>query len=138
MQLSAQEAWKRILEEAYRQVPEKVNRGYLEPTEAIALEEGRLVVAAADEFSAKWNETKYGGVLSTLAEPVLGRATSVVFRVKEDLRRRPQMDFFVGPQAEGGSPTSWRPQRPTPLPRPRGRPTIPFSFMGPPGWARRT
>ncbi len=103
MQLSAQEAWKRILEEAYRQVPEKVNRGYLEPTEAIALEEGRLVVAAADEFSAKWNETKYGGVLSTLAEPVLGRATSVVFRVKEDLRRRPQMDFFVGPQAEAGT-----------------------------------
>ncbi len=97
MQLSAKDAWKRILEEAYRQLPDKVNRAYLDPAEPIALEDERLVVAVPDDFFVKWNETKHASLLSTLAEPVLGRATSVVFRVKEGLQRRPQMDFFVSP-----------------------------------------
>ncbi len=109
MQLSAKDAWKRILEEAYRQVPEKVNKAYLEPTEAIALDEGRLVVAAPDEFFVKWNETKHAGVLSAIAEPVLGRATAVVFRVKEGMQRRPQMDFFVSPPAEAPAAASANP-----------------------------
>jgi chromosomal replication initiator protein len=99
MQLSAKEAWKRILEEAHRELPEHTVRTWLEPAEAIALDDGRLIVGAPDQFAAQWNETKHATLLSRLAEPVVGRPTAVVFQVQEDRQRRPQMDFFVAPQA---------------------------------------
>jgi chromosomal replication initiator protein len=98
MQLSAKEAWKRILEEAHRELPEHTVRTWLEPAEAIALDDGRLIVGAPDQFAAQWNETKHATLLSRLAEPVVGRPTAVVFQVQEDRQRRPQMDFFVAPQ----------------------------------------
>ena len=67
----------------------------------IALDEGRLIVGAPDQFAVEWNETKHATVLSKLAEPVIGQPTSVVFRVHEDRQKRPQMDFFVAPTAAG-------------------------------------
>ena len=115
MQLSAKEAWKRVLDEAYRQSPDKVSRAWLDPTEAISLDEGRLVVAAPDEFFVKWNETKHAALLSSLASQVLGVPGSVVFRVKEDLQRRPQMDFFVGGSSADASASS-RPTNPSTQP----------------------
>ena len=80
MQLSAKEAWKRILDEAHRELPDHTIRTWLEPTEAIALDEGRLIVGAPDQFAVEWNETKHAPLLSRLAEPLLGQPTSVVFR----------------------------------------------------------
>jgi chromosomal replication initiator protein len=97
MPLSAKDAWKRILDEAHRELPDHTIRTWLEPTEAIALDEGRLIVGAPDQFAVEWNETKHAPLLSKLAEPVLGSPTSVVFRVHEDRQKRPQMDFFVAP-----------------------------------------
>ena len=97
MQLSAKDAWKRILDEAHRELPDHTIRTWLEPTEAIALDEGRLIVGAPDQFAVEWNETKHATLLSKLAEPVIGQPTSVVFRVHEDRQKRPQMDFFVAP-----------------------------------------
>jgi chromosomal replication initiator protein len=107
MQLSAKDAWKRILDEAHRELPDHTIRTWLEPTEAIALDEGRLIVGAPDQFAVEWNETKHAPLLSKLAEPVIGSPTSVVFRVHEDRQKRPQMDFFVAPipnrpEAESG------------------------------------
>ena len=99
MQLSAKDAWKRILDEAHRELPDHTIRTWLEPTEAIALDEGRLIVGAPDQFAVEWNETKHATLLSRLAEPVVGQPTSVVFRVQEDRQKRPQMDFFVAPNA---------------------------------------
>ncbi len=99
MQLSAKDAWKRILEDAHRELPDHTIRTWLEPTEAIALDEGRLIIGAPDQFAVEWNETKHATLLSRLAEPVVGQATTVVFRVQEDRQRRPQMDFFVAPPA---------------------------------------
>ncbi len=99
MPLSAKEIWKRILDEAARQLPDKVVRAWLEPTEALALEEDRLIVSVPDEFAAKWNETNHGALLTKLAESVVGSPTTVTFRVQEDRQRRPQMDFFVSPPA---------------------------------------
>src|SRR6266550_2683920 len=97
MQLSAKDAWKRILDEAHRELPDHTIRTWLEPTEAIALDEGRLIVGAPDQFAVEWNETKHATILSRLAEPVLGHPSSVVFRVHEDRQKLPQMDFFVAP-----------------------------------------
>jgi chromosomal replication initiator protein len=106
MQLSAKEVWKRVLDEAYHQLPDKVVRAWLEPTEAVALEDGRLVVAAPDEFAAKWNETNHAGLLARLAEPLVGRPTAIVFRVQEDRQKRPQMDFFVTAPAQAAVTTN--------------------------------
>jgi chromosomal replication initiator protein len=97
MQLSAKEAWKRILEDARRELPEHAIRTWLEPTSAIALEGSELVIGAPDQFAVEWNETKHAGVLAKLAEPLLGQATRIVFRVQEERQQRPQMDFFVAP-----------------------------------------
>src|SRR5262245_56243173 len=97
MQLSAKDTWKRILDEAHRELPDHAIRTWLEPNEAIALDEGRLIVAAPDQFAGEWNETKHASRLSRLAESVLGTPSTVVFRVHEDRQKRPQMDFFVAP-----------------------------------------
>ncbi len=104
MQLSAKEAWKRILEDAHRELPDHTIRTWLEPTTAIALDGGELVIGAPDQFAVEWNETKHASVLAKLAEPLLGRATRIVFRVQEDRQKRPQMDFFVAPPASEGAP----------------------------------
>ena len=53
MQLSAKEAWKRILDAAHRELPADVIRNWLEPTEAISLEGEQLVVGAPDHFAAR-------------------------------------------------------------------------------------
>jgi chromosomal replication initiator protein len=103
MPLSAKELWKRILDEASTQLPDKVVRAWLEPTEAVALQDDRLLVAAPDEFAAKWNETNHGAFLSRVAETVAGRPLAVTFRVQEDRQRRPQMDFFVSPPSGAGA-----------------------------------
>jgi len=99
MPLSAKEAWKRILEDARRELPEHAIRTWLEPTSAIALDGAELVIGAPDQFAVEWNETKHASVLSKLAEPLLGQATKIVFRVQEERQQRPQMDFFVAPPA---------------------------------------
>ncbi len=101
MPQSAKDIWKRVLDEAGQKLPDKVVRAWLEPTEAVALEDDRLVVAVPDEFAAKWNETNHGALLSRLAESVAGKPVTVTFRVQEDRQRRPQMDFFVSPPAPG-------------------------------------
>src|SRR5207244_3969072 len=77
MQLSAKDAWKRILDEAHRELPDHTIRTWLEPTEAIALDEGRLIVGAPDQFAVEWNETKHATLLSKLAEPVIGKANEL-------------------------------------------------------------
>src|SRR3954466_7491937 len=103
MEQSVNEAWKRLLDEARRELPEATVRTWLEPSEPIALDEGRLILGAPDQFAAEWNESKHAAVLARAAERVLGRPTTVVFRVQEDRQRRPQMDFFVAPRETGAS-----------------------------------
>jgi len=98
MEQSAKEAWKRLLEEARRELPESTVRTWLEPAVPLALEEGRLVLGTTDQFAAEWNDTKHAPLLTRAAERVFGQPTPVVFRVMEERRQRPQMDFFVAPK----------------------------------------
>src|SRR5437899_439360 len=97
MEQSAKEAWKRLLEEARRELPDATVRTWLEPAVPIALDEDRLVLGAPDQFAAEWNESKHAAVLARAAERVFGRPTQVIFRVQEERQQRPQMDFFVAP-----------------------------------------
>jgi len=99
MQLSAKEAWTRILDAARGELPDHTIQSWLAPTEPLSLESGRLTLGAPDEFAVQWNESKHAPLLSKLAAGVLGSDTQVAFRVLEDRKRRPQMDFFVAPPA---------------------------------------
>ena len=98
MQLSVKDAWKRIIDEAHRDLPANA-KAWLDPTEAIAFDDGRLIVGAPDDLAVKWNEQKHADILSRHALVVMGQPVSVVFRVQEDRQKRPQMDFFVSPVA---------------------------------------
>src|SRR5437762_6474774 len=98
MEQSTKEAWKRLLDEARRELPDATVRTWLEPAVPIALDDDRLIVGAPDQFAVEWNEQKHATVLARAAERVFGRPTSVVFRVQEDRQQRPQMDFFVAPR----------------------------------------
>src|SRR5437870_11725459 len=98
MERSTKEAWKRLLDEARRELPDATVRTWLEPAVPIALDDGRLIVGAPDQFAVEWNESKHATVLARAAERVFGRPTAVVFRVQEDRQQRPQMDFFVAPR----------------------------------------
>ncbi len=104
MEHSTKEAWKRLLDEARRELPDAAVRTWLEPAVPIALDDNRLIVGAPDQFAAEWNESKHSGVLARAAERVFGRPTAVVFRVQEDRQQRPQMDFFVAPREPAGGP----------------------------------
>src|ERR1700752_1762831 len=106
MEQSVNEAWKRLLDEARREPPGATGRPWLEPSEPIALDDGRLILGAPDQFAAEWNESKHAGLLARAAERVLGRPTTVVFRVQEDRQRRPQMDFFVAPRESAAVATA--------------------------------
>src|SRR5205814_10518249 len=97
MEQSVKEAWKRLLDEARRELPDATVRTWLEPAVPIALDGDRLVLGAPDQFAAEWNESKHAALLARAAERVFGRPTRVIFRVQEERQHRPQMDFFVAP-----------------------------------------
>jgi chromosomal replication initiator protein len=102
MQQSAKETWKRLLDRARARLPEPTLRTWLEPAEAVSLEDGRLVVATPDQFAAEWNESKHAHMLTELSAEALGSRVEVSFKVQEERTRRPQMDFFVAPPSAVG------------------------------------
>ena len=97
MSLSAPEIWSRLLDRARHEIPEQTFRTWLEPTEALALDGDTIIVGAPDQFAADWNDSKHASLLAGYAPVALGHPLRVVFRVHEDQKARPQMDFFVAP-----------------------------------------
>ncbi|MBI4541988.1 MAG: chromosomal replication initiator protein DnaA [Gemmatimonadetes bacterium] len=115
MQQSAQDTWKRLLDQARGRLPEPTLRTWLEPVDAVALEEDRLVLAAPDQFAAEWNESKHAKLLSEIGSELFGTRFEVSFRVQEERSRRPQMDFFVAPPGAAAAPAGGPPAWATPL-----------------------
>ena len=97
MTLTAHEAWSRLLDRARQELPEQTFKTWLEPTEALSLDGTTIFVGAPDQFAADWNESKHSGLLAGLAPVALGHPLTVVFRVTEERKTRPQMDLFVAP-----------------------------------------
>ena len=95
MTLTAHDAWSRLLDRARQELPEQTYKTWLEPTEALSLDEGVLCVGAPDQFAADWNESKHADFLASLAPVAIGRPIAVIFKVTEERRARPQMDLFV-------------------------------------------
>src|SRR5687767_15270601 len=104
MSLVPSDIWTRLLDQARRQLPEQVIRTWLEPSEALKVEGNTLFIGVPDRFAADWNESKHGELLASLAPIALGHPLNVVFRVHDEQKTRPQMDFFVAPLPEKGSP----------------------------------
>src|SRR2546429_3981092 len=102
MEQSTKEAWRRLLDEARRELPDATGRTWLEPAVPIALDDDRLIVGAPDQFAVEWNEQKHSSVLARAAERVFGRPTAGVFRGQEGRQQPPQMDFFVAPRELAG------------------------------------
>jgi chromosomal replication initiator protein len=92
--------WARLLERARQELPEQTFRTWLEPTEALEVSGGTLVVGAPDSFAAEWNESKHSALLASFAPIALGHPIKVAFRVHEERQSRSQMDFFVAPKPD--------------------------------------
>ncbi len=97
MSLTAAEVWSRLLDRARQDLPEQTFRTWLEPTEALTLENNTIVVGAPDRFAADWNDSKHAQLLAGYAPVALGHPIAVVFRVHEERKTRQQMDMFVAP-----------------------------------------
>src|SRR5262245_46125078 len=116
MELTAAEAWARILERARGLLPEPTYRLWLGKTEPLALSEGVLTVAAGNEFAAEWIEDKYGEFLTELAERLFGQPMTIAFEHRGP-RRRDTADLI---DAVGVS----RPVAPVPPVEPIHRPPV--------------
>jgi len=97
MTLTAHEAWSRLLDRARQELPEQTFKTWLEPTEALSLDGTTIFVGAPDQFAADWNESKHSEFLASLAPVALGHPITVIFKVTEERKTRPQMDLFVAP-----------------------------------------
>jgi chromosomal replication initiator protein len=100
MTLTAHEAWSRLLDRARQELPEQTFKTWLEPTEALSIDESTIYVGAPDQFAADWNESKHADMIAAMAPIALGHPLAVVFKVTEERRARPQMDMFIAPPAQ--------------------------------------
>ncbi len=97
MELTALEAWSRILERARTALPEPTFRIWLAETEPLALSQDLLAIGAGSEFAAEWIEDKYGRMLADLAEEVLGRRLTISFQHHAEGRERPSGPTITAP-----------------------------------------
>jgi chromosomal replication initiator protein len=100
MELTAAEAWSRILVAARAKLPEPTYRIWLAETEPLALSQDLLAVGAGSEFAAEWIEDKYGRMLADVAEEVLGRRLTISFQ------------HHAGPRPDRGVPAAASPSKP--------------------------
>jgi chromosomal replication initiator protein len=103
MELTAADAWARILEEARKVLPEQAYRTWLAPTEAIAFTQDVLIVSAPNPFAADWVEDKYAELLSAIGEKLIGR------RLQLSMRADAQGSRARVPASNDGSAPEWKP-----------------------------
>jgi chromosomal replication initiator protein len=91
MELTAAEAWARILERARPLLNEQTFRIWLEQTEPLTLSQDELSVTAGSEFAAEWIDDKYGEMLGDVAERVFGHRLNITFRHQPRGATKPQL-----------------------------------------------
>jgi chromosomal replication initiator protein len=102
MELTAQEAWSRILESARAKLPEQTFRTWLAPTRALALTEDALIVRAPSQFAVEWIEDKYGDSLGGLARELLGADFSLAFEARPGEQDGPVIPSLTSREGETG------------------------------------
>jgi len=116
MELTAAEAWSRILERARPQLPEHTFRIWLDKTEPLVLSQDLLAVSAASDFAAEWIEDKYGELLADVAQRVFGRPITISFQhqssAADELGSRitvPRIGSPGPPQSSSSAPATTAP-----------------------------
>ena len=113
MELTAAEAWARILERARTLLQEQTFRMWLGQTEPVAISDNKLLVAARSEFAAEWIEDKYGEFLADLSERLFGRRLEISLEHREELKRDPsELTAPLTARATAATP----PPTPSPIP----------------------
>ncbi len=84
MELTAEELWGRILETARASLPEQSYRTWLAGTKAVAVSSDELLVAAPSRFHVEWLEDKYGALLASAAQRVLGRTLTIAITFEQE------------------------------------------------------
>jgi chromosomal replication initiator protein len=112
MELTAAEAWSSITSAAREVLPEQTFRTWLTSTEAVALSDDTLVVAAPTRFAVEWIEDKYGDLLRDLARRELGRSVHIQFE------HSGSADRLVFPELSGAGEAEEVPVPGTPTPSP--------------------
>jgi chromosomal replication initiator protein len=120
MELTATEAWSRILESARPLVSEQSFRIWLAHTEPVALSQDRLTVTAGNEFAAEWIADHYGEMLTELAGRVIGSAITVQFRHRGEAGPGPAPPPRPGPAPSRGQEADERNADPMPARKPAG------------------
>jgi len=112
MELTASEAWARILERARPLLSDHTFRTWLEKTEPLALTEEALVVQTGSDFAAEWIEDKYGDVLGDAAERVFGRRLTISFQPDPAADKGARPGAAAAPQQGGSNGPAASAQRP--------------------------
>jgi chromosomal replication initiator protein len=118
MELTASEAWARILERARPLLPEPTFRIWLEQTEPLALTEDLLAVGAGSDFAAEWIDDHYGPILSDVAERVFGRKLQIAFRQRPVRESGPAVRPAPAVFQPSSPAPALQPTAPVPPPRP--------------------
>ena len=79
-ELTAPELWSLILEETKKVVSSQTFSTWLEPTEALALSQDQLLVAAKNQFAVDYIDGQYGDILSGIAESLFGNELTIAFQ----------------------------------------------------------
>ena len=77
MELTASELWSRIREVARASVPPHAFRTWIESARAVTATSDELVLEAQNPFHVEWLEDKFGPLLTSTAERVLGRSITI-------------------------------------------------------------
>jgi chromosomal replication initiator protein len=93
--LSAPEAWRRLIEVVRPKLTEQTFRVWLEHAVPVEFTGLRLTVRVADQFAVDWNEKKHTDILASAAPLALGHPCSVRFIADEERQQRSQMDLFA-------------------------------------------
>src|SRR5436853_180680 len=104
MEQSTKEAWRRLLDEARRELPDATVRTWLEPAVPIALDDDRLIVGAPDQVAGEWNDRKPPDVPGGAPDPPFAPPPPVASRGQGDAHRRPKV-HFLGPRV--ATATTW-------------------------------
>jgi chromosomal replication initiator protein len=106
MELTARELWERIQESVRASIPEHGYRTWVAGARAVGLSADELIVEAPSRFHVEWLEDKYGTLIASAAQRVLGRAISVTVSCADRPGPvpLPELELSPGSQAPARSP----------------------------------
>ena len=111
MELTAAELWTRIQGVAQDSVPAHAFSTWIASAKAVASTEDELVLEAQNPFHVEWLEDKFGPLLVSAGERVLGRPVRISVTCAAEPLESPLPAVHVQPPSLDGRPSA----RPTPL-----------------------